>query len=138
MIACSAAISASTRSRAGRRPPAATRRPHSTLQPLFGNPAPVVQALGQARQPDKLPDQTARSNGRCIRRQLVEHADETCGRVRRTRGGAEAEMAALHAIIKAVPRIRTLVNDYRSRAKQPSMRPLPSAIVRADARPAGS
>lgn len=45
----------------------------------------------------------------------------------------EADMAALHAIIKAVREIRTLVNDYRSRAKQPSMRTLPAAIVRTDA-----
>ena len=50
----------------------------------------------------------------------------------------EAEMAALQAVIKAVREIRTEVNDYRSRNKQPSIRTLPRAMVRADAVTCGS
>lgn len=45
----------------------------------------------------------------------------------------EAEMETLQAIVRAVRDIRTVVNDYRGRAKLPSMRTLPSATVRADA-----
>ncbi|MFH1419003.1 MAG: valine--tRNA ligase [Planctomycetota bacterium] len=45
----------------------------------------------------------------------------------------EADMAVLHAIIKSVREIRTDVNDFRGRNKQPSVRTLPSATVRADA-----
>jgi len=45
----------------------------------------------------------------------------------------EAEMETLQAIVRAVRDIRTVVNDYRGKAKLPSMRTLPSATVRADA-----
>jgi valyl-tRNA synthetase len=45
----------------------------------------------------------------------------------------EAEMETLQAIVRAVRDIRTVVNDYRGKAKLPSMRTLPSATVRAEA-----
>ena len=45
----------------------------------------------------------------------------------------ESDMAGLQTVIKAVREIRTVVNDYRSRSKQPSMRTLPKAAIRAEA-----
>lgn len=45
----------------------------------------------------------------------------------------EAQMAILHGIIKSARDIRADVNDYRGKAKQPSVRTLASISVRADA-----
>ncbi len=45
----------------------------------------------------------------------------------------EAEMETLQAIVRAVRDIRTVVNDYRGKARLPSMRTLPSVTIRADA-----
>jgi len=45
----------------------------------------------------------------------------------------EARMAVLQEIIKAVRDIRAVVNDYRSKASQPSIRALSSVSIRADA-----
>jgi valyl-tRNA synthetase len=44
----------------------------------------------------------------------------------------ESQMASLQAIIRGVREIRTVVNDFRGKKKQPSMRTLPSVTVRAD------
>ncbi len=44
----------------------------------------------------------------------------------------EADMAVLHAIIRSVREIRTMVNDYRGRTRQPTLRTLPKAAVRTD------
>ncbi len=44
----------------------------------------------------------------------------------------ESQMADLQAIIRGVREIRTVVNDFRGKKKQPSMRTLPSVTVRAD------
>lgn len=43
----------------------------------------------------------------------------------------EAQMADVQDVIRSVRDIRTVVNDYRGRAKQPSVRALPSVTVRA-------
>jgi valyl-tRNA synthetase len=45
----------------------------------------------------------------------------------------ESQMDVLQGLIRSVRDIRTVVNDYRGKAKLPSMRTLPTAIVRADA-----
>ncbi len=45
----------------------------------------------------------------------------------------EADMGVLHSIIRALREIRTLVNDYRGRTRQPTLRTLPEAVIRADA-----
>jgi valyl-tRNA synthetase len=45
---------------------------------------------------------------------------------------AEKEMQSLQAIIRSLRDIRSDVNDYRGRAKAPSIRSLPSATIRAD------
>lgn len=43
----------------------------------------------------------------------------------------EAQMADVQDVIRSVRDIRTVVNDYRGRAKKPSVRALPSVTVRA-------
>jgi valyl-tRNA synthetase len=45
----------------------------------------------------------------------------------------EREMSILHDIIRAARDIRASINDYRGKAKQPSIRSLPAASLRADA-----
>jgi valyl-tRNA synthetase len=45
---------------------------------------------------------------------------------------AEAEMAVLQEVIKAVRDIRTTVNDQRSKAKQPAVKTLPLVVVTGD------
>lgn len=45
----------------------------------------------------------------------------------------EREMEVLHNIIRSARDIRASVNDYRGKAKQPSMRTLPAIAIRADA-----
>ena len=49
----------------------------------------------------------------------------------------ESQMDILQGIIRSVRDIRTVVNDYRGKAKLPSMRTLPSVTVRADAETCG-
>lgn len=43
----------------------------------------------------------------------------------------EAQMSDVQDVIRSVRDIRTVVNDFRGRAKQPSLRTLPSVTVRA-------
>ncbi len=45
----------------------------------------------------------------------------------------ESEMDRLHNLIKSVRDIRADVNDYRGKAKQPSLRTLAKVVIRADA-----
>ncbi len=45
---------------------------------------------------------------------------------------AEGEMQYLHAIIRSLRDIRSVVNDFRGRSKVPAIRSLPSATIRAD------
>ncbi len=45
----------------------------------------------------------------------------------------EQRVGVIHDIIRSVRDIRTVVNEYRVRAKQPSIRTLPRVMVRADA-----
>ena len=45
----------------------------------------------------------------------------------------EADMGVLQGIIRGIREIRTLVNDYRGRTRQPTLRTLPEAVVRAQA-----
>ncbi|MBK8267375.1 MAG: valine--tRNA ligase [Planctomycetes bacterium] len=45
----------------------------------------------------------------------------------------EAEMARIQDVIRAGREIRTMVNEYRSQAKQPTIRALPTMIVTSDA-----
>jgi valyl-tRNA synthetase len=49
----------------------------------------------------------------------------------------ESQIDVLQGVIRSVRDIRTVVNDYRGKAKLPSMRTLPSVTVRADAATCG-
>lgn len=47
--------------------------------------------------------------------------------------GVESQMSLLHDVIKGVRDIRSVVNDYRGKAKQPSLRTLPKVLAKAGA-----